>query len=128
MASAESLRILRELQSRTENKVSQRFLLDEPLILVRHPHRYLVTLNYYFCIVKRHCIFASVDLALCTLTWVSLYVVTDMRGLQHQEPSVGLGVVWYLHVLGMQREAQGSWCAPQLRQVQQANTYKDVPT
>jgi len=51
-----------------------------------------------------------------------LSCAADLRGLQHQEPPMGLSIIWYFHVLGVQRQAQGFRRAPQLCQVQQATT------
>jgi len=44
---------------------------------------------------------------------------TDLCGLQHQEPAVGVGFLWHLHVPGMQ------WRAPRAgrpRELRQART------
>jgi hypothetical protein len=47
-------------------------------------------------------------------------ISADVRGLQHQESTMGIRFIWDIHVPGVQRQAQRAWRASQLCQVHQA--------
>jgi len=102
MASADTLRILRELQSRPDNKVSMRFA--------------------HFTAVRRH---RSSCRPTASRRAQHRSRCAGLRGLQRQEPPMGDRLIRDLHVPGVQRQTPRAGRTHLLRQVPARNASPD---